>query len=100
MLKWAREGLKLGLRAAIHAAQKEDHPISRDGIQVSGTNRTVRITVVPLKGASAIHSSLVLFEEAPPSTLETIAPTTLSSQSGKQGKRSTAAKRVANLEQS
>ena len=66
LLKWVREGLKLGLRAAIHAAQKEDQPVKREGLQVSGTNRMVQITVVPLKESSTTRCFLIIFEEGPP----------------------------------
>lgn len=97
LLKWAREGLKLGLRATIHAAQKQDRPMSREGLQVSGTTRMVRVTVVPMKEASQTCSFLVLFEEALPQVIAD--PTSPGSQSGKRGSQSAAATRIAALEQ-
>ncbi len=66
VLRWAREGLKLGLRTAVEMAQKEGRTITRDGLQISGTNRMVQLTVVPLNVHSSIPTFLVLFEERAP----------------------------------
>jgi len=89
LLKWVREGLKLGLRATIHAAQNADQPIKRDGLQVSGTNRMVQITVVPLKESSMTHCFLIVFEESLSPPLH----------GRKQGKQTGEAARIAALEQ-
>ncbi len=66
MLKWARDGLKLGLRVAVEMAHKEGRTITRDGLQISGTNRMVQLTVVPLNVHASIPTFLVLFEERAP----------------------------------
>jgi hypothetical protein len=65
LLKWVCDGLKQGVRTAIQSAQKENHPVSREGLQVSGTTRMVRVTVEPLQGPSTTRCFLVLFEESP-----------------------------------
>lgn len=89
LLTWVREGLKLGLRAAIHAAQHADQPIRREGLQVSGTSSMVRITVVPLKESSTTRCFLIVFEESP----------SLSLHGGRRGKQTAEAARIAALEQ-
>ncbi len=89
LLTWVREGLKLGLRAAIHTAQHADQPVRRDGLQVSGTTRMVQITVVPLKESSTTRCFLIIFEESPP----------LASHGGRRGKQTAEAGRIAALEQ-
>jgi len=89
LLKWVREGLKLGLRAAIHAAQHADQPVRREGLQVSGTTRMVQITVVPLKESSATRCFLIIFEESPP----------LASHGRRRSKQPAEAARIAALEQ-
>ena len=97
LLKMAREGLALGLRTAIHTARKENHPVMKEGLQVTtfGTTRDIRVTVIPLKGPLAGRYFLVLFEEMTPPTLAT-------SPSGEQtdsaSKRGAAARRIAALE--
>jgi two-component system CheB/CheR fusion protein len=99
VLKWAREGLKLGLRTAIHAAQKEECSIVRGGLQVSGTTRTVQITVVPLKASSMIPTFLILFEEGLPLANEVSEPLFSRSQSGRRARRTAAEIRIGALEQ-
>ncbi|GHO55811.1 CheR family methyltransferase [Ktedonobacter robiniae] len=99
VLKWVREGLKLGLRAAIFTAQKEDRPITREGLHLSNTNRLVQITVVPLKTSSLIRGFLVLFAEGPPLAPLVAAPLSLRKLLGRQAGRTTGATRIATLEQ-
>lgn len=99
VLKWAREGLKLGLRTAIHAAQKEDRSIVREGLQVSGTNRRVKITVVPLKASSTMPTFLVLFEEGLPLVNEVTELLSSASQPGRRARRTAATIRIDALEQ-
>jgi two-component system, chemotaxis family, CheB/CheR fusion protein len=98
VLKWAREGLKLGLRAAISAAQKEDRPITREGLYLSGTNRMVQITVVPLKASAFIRGFLVLFEEGPEVAPLQTGPISLGNLLSRRA-RHTATDRIATLEQ-
>jgi two-component system CheB/CheR fusion protein len=99
VLKWAREGLKLGLRAAIYAAQKEDQPIRREGLHLSGTNRIVQITVVPLKASSLLHGFLVLFEEGLPLAPLFAEPISLGTLLGRRARRTATAIRITTLEQ-
>ncbi len=98
LLKWARDGLQLGLRAAIHAAQKEDRPIIREGLRVNGTTRNVRVSVVPLKGAATTRYFLILFEEGPFPVLSGTETTAFGSLPGR-AKRSVTVARIAALEQ-
>jgi two-component system CheB/CheR fusion protein len=99
LLRWVRDGLKLGVRTAIQAAQKENHPVSRDGLQVSETTRMVRVTVVPLQGPSTIRSFLVLFEESPSLAPQATESSVTGALFGRQGKRSSEAARMSALEQ-
>jgi two-component system, chemotaxis family, CheB/CheR fusion protein len=99
LLKWVRDGLKLGVRTAIQAAQKENHPISREGLQVSGTTRMVRVTVVPLQGTATVRCFLVLFEESPSQAPQATEPRVTGVLFGRQGKRSSEAARMSALEQ-
>ena len=67
LLNMVRDGLGLALRTAVHAAGKEHHLVTKDGLQVSapGATRQVRITVIPLKTSSGGPYFLVLFGEMP-----------------------------------
>jgi two-component system CheB/CheR fusion protein len=68
LLRMAREGLAVALRAAIGKARKQKAPVREAGLLIhthDGT-REVDLEVIPLKGSSA-GGFLVLFEEpAPP----------------------------------
>lgn len=70
VLKMAREGLAVKLRAATARARKEDAPVREEGLRVqsNGGTRKVHLEVVPVKGSSAGENGfLILFEEpAPP----------------------------------
>jgi PAS domain S-box-containing protein len=67
LLRMAREGLMLPLRAAINSASRENKIARRDGIQLKGSGhghtRTVSVEVIPLKNLKE-RCFLVLFEEA------------------------------------
>ncbi|HEY5912367.1 MAG TPA: chemotaxis protein CheB, partial [Verrucomicrobiae bacterium] len=65
LLKMAREGLMLPLRAAIHKARKENRTVRKESvrIQANGQNRTVNLQVIPLKNVRE-RCFLVLFEDA------------------------------------
>lgn len=65
LLKMAREGLMLPLRAAINKAKKENTPVRRENVRFSqnGTTRTVNVEVVPLKNLKE-RCFLVLFQPA------------------------------------
>jgi len=72
LLKMAREGLAVTLRAAILRARKEAGPVREEGLQVrsKGGTREVHLEVVPLKGGSAGEGGfLILFEEPVPAAL-------------------------------
>jgi two-component system CheB/CheR fusion protein len=72
LLRMAREGLLLPLRAAIRRAGKEEATVREEGLRVQyhGTIRMVHLEVVPIKGGSARESGfLVAFEEPAPPTL-------------------------------
>ncbi|CAN5757449.1 hypothetical protein BH18ACI4_BH18ACI4_17640 [soil metagenome] len=67
ILKMAREGLMLPLRAAIQTAKKADATIRKEGARVhyDGEFRRVNLEVIPIKGLAANERSfLVLFEPA------------------------------------
>ena len=51
VLKMAREGLMLPLRAAINKAKKENHAARRENVELveDGRTRTVNLEVVPLR---------------------------------------------------
>lgn len=69
LLKIAREGLPLELRAAIRKVQEEGKPITKGGIRITsgGEARVIAIEVRPLKvGAWGEPYFLVLFRETPP----------------------------------
>jgi two-component system, chemotaxis family, CheB/CheR fusion protein len=99
LLKMAREGLRLGLRSAIHSAKQDNHMVTKDGLLVTaaGTTREVRVTVLPLQDPSIGRSFLVLFEEV--STPLTPSLSSSGEQTNHSSKRSVAARRIASLEQ-
>jgi two-component system CheB/CheR fusion protein len=71
LLKMAREGLPLALRAAIFKARKEATSIRKEGLRVhsGGRLRGVHVEVIPLKKGPVDEGAfLVLFEEAAPSS--------------------------------
>jgi two-component system, chemotaxis family, CheB/CheR fusion protein len=72
LLRMAREGLLVTLRAAINRARKDSVPVREEGVRVKSDGGTweVNLEVVPVKGSSAGEGGfLVLFEEpAPPPT--------------------------------
>ncbi len=65
VLKMAREGLMLPLRAAINKAKKENKTVRRENIQMrqNGKSRTANVEVIPLKNLRE-PCFLILFEEA------------------------------------
>lgn len=67
VLKMAREGLMLPLRATINKAKKENRIVRRDKVHVgqNGGTRTVTIEVMPLKNLRE-RCYLVLFEDTGP----------------------------------
>ncbi len=65
VLKMAREGLMLPLRAAINKAKKDNVPARREQVRVqqNGTARVVNVEVIPLKNLRE-RCFLILFEDA------------------------------------
>ncbi|RYZ41023.1 MAG: PAS domain-containing protein [Myxococcaceae bacterium] len=67
LIKMAREGLALELRAALHQAKKNASRVRKEGLTLSGGERPrkVNLEVHPLRSAQAgvEHCLLVLFEE-------------------------------------
>jgi len=69
LLKMLRDGLLVGVRAALHRAKREEAAAREDGLSVrsNGGFRRVNVQAIPLKGNSGspqLHY-LVLFEDAP-----------------------------------
>jgi two-component system, chemotaxis family, CheB/CheR fusion protein len=65
LLKMAREGLTLPLRAAIQKAMKDDVTVKREGVWIKydAESRRINLEVVPIKGLPASERSfLVIFE--------------------------------------
>ena len=72
MLKMLREGLLVGVRAAVLKAKKEETPIRAEGLhaRTNGGYREVNIEVIPVKSNSgSAPNFLIVFEE--PSSLST-----------------------------
>jgi len=67
LLRMAREGLMLPLRAAINSARRDDRIVRRENIVLgsNGLTRMVHVEVVPLKNLKD-RCFLVLFEESGP----------------------------------
>jgi two-component system CheB/CheR fusion protein len=66
LLRMAREGLTIDLRAGIHKARTRGEPVRREGLvlDVDGQSTTIDLTVIPLKiGPTAKPFFLVTFEE-------------------------------------
>lgn len=101
LLKMARVGLRLSLRAAIHTARKGNRRVTKEGVQVRVFDRTseVRLSVIPLKGPPAEPHFLVLFEETAVSSQTELSEVPPGSHAGNTGKRSPSARRIAALEQ-
>jgi two-component system CheB/CheR fusion protein len=64
LLKMAREGLMLPLRAAINKAKKEKKTVRKENVRVrqNGQTRTVNVEIIPLKNLRE-RCFLVLFED-------------------------------------
>jgi two-component system, chemotaxis family, CheB/CheR fusion protein len=68
LLKMAREGLMLPLRAAIQKAKRDDATVRKEGVRIDfdGESRQVNLEVIPIKDLTTEgRSFLVLFERAP-----------------------------------
>src|SRR4030095_16523645 len=105
VLKMARNGLMLPLRAAIAQAKKVNKTVRRDNVRVEheGTTRTVSLHVIPLKNLRE-RSFLIVFHEGRPTAPATPA-TRRPSRHGKTASVKTArsdradlSRRIAELE--
>ncbi len=63
VLKMAREGLMLPLRAAINQAKKENRAVRTENVRVLSNGKTVNLEVIPLKNLRE-RCFLVVFEDA------------------------------------
>src|SRR5207249_1848164 len=72
VLKMAREGLMLPLRAAIKKAKEENKAVRREGARIAqnGATRTVNFEVVPLTHLKE-RCCLIFFEEAKQAGVQT-----------------------------
>ncbi len=101
VLKMAREGLMLPLRAAITKAARDDTTVRKEGIRIErdGKMRTANLEVIPLKNLRE-RCYLVLFEDAEkparpdPAVAGEVAPDVAPPQAG----RSEDKRRIAELE--
>ncbi|MEO7358704.1 MAG: PAS domain-containing protein, partial [Gemmatimonadaceae bacterium] len=92
LLKMAREGLMLPLRAALAKAKREKKPVRREDVRVG--SRTIALQVVPLRNLKEL-CFLVLFEKAGDAAHESHQP---DEKERTQGTRGVPAKRFAELE--
>jgi two-component system, chemotaxis family, CheB/CheR fusion protein len=103
LLKMAREGLRLGLRTAIHTAKQGNQSATKEGllVTVAGITREVRVTVLPLKDPPIGSYFLVLFEEKSASLVpSSVAPDEQPDEQPEHASNgSVAARRIASLEQ-
>jgi two-component system, chemotaxis family, CheB/CheR fusion protein len=105
VLKMARNGLMLPLRAAINQAKKENKSVRKDDVRVEqdGTVRTVSVQVIPLKNLRE-RCFLIVFEDAtkagpaPPATGVERGPRQESQAARAQTDRAGASRRIAELE--
>jgi len=102
VLKMAREGLMLPLRATINKAKKENKTVRRENVRVNenGSTRLINLEVVPLKNLRE-RCFLVLFQEAERSDQYVAAEPPVKPPGGAKGERSAAVealRRVAELE--
>jgi two-component system CheB/CheR fusion protein len=95
VLKMAREGLMLPLRAAIDAAKKDNKTTRRENVRVmqDGEARAVHLEIIPLKNLSEM-CYLILFQDA-----NQTGPATLPEQPARQSlSKEDEASRIAELE--
>ena len=69
LIKMAREGLQVELRAAVYAALKNNTPVRKEGLRLrlNGRIGVVNLEVFPLRPAAALERYfLVIFEDVTP----------------------------------
>jgi two-component system, chemotaxis family, CheB/CheR fusion protein len=68
LLKMLRDGLLVGVRAALHRARRDDAPVRENDLRIraDGGYRQVNVHVVPIRGTTpgTQHHFVVLFEDA------------------------------------
>jgi two-component system CheB/CheR fusion protein len=67
LLKMLREGLVLGVRAAVEAARIDEKPVRKEGLRfvLNGAEREVNVEVIPVKsGIQRAELFMVVFEDA------------------------------------
>lgn len=103
LFKMARSGLGLGLREAVRAARTAQRIVIRDDLRCTalGVTRSVRVTVIPLKGPPGKQHCLVLFQEQAREPEQPEAPPQQAPASlvERKVKRDQAQRRIAELEQ-
>jgi len=99
VLKMAREGLMLPLRAAINLARKEHKSVHREAVRISGAGgaRLVHLHVIPLKNLKE-RCYLVLFEDAEPGQALESAPASAVANPPGAAAKGAQARRVSELE--
>jgi two-component system CheB/CheR fusion protein len=103
VLKMAREGLRLPLRAAINKAKKDNSTARKDHVRVqqNGTTRTVNVQVIPLKNVRE-RCFLILFEDAEAGRAAAPAPSppqpSRATRTGRPGGAKEESRRIADLE--
>ncbi len=95
LLKMAREGLMLPLRAALARAKREKKPVRREDVRVGG--RAIALQVVPLRNLKEL-CFLVLFEEAGAASHESPPSPKSHGTERTHGTHATTSKRIAELE--
>ncbi|MCL4500518.1 MAG: PAS domain-containing protein [Deltaproteobacteria bacterium] len=86
LIKMAKEGLQIELRAAVHAAQKKKAPVRKEGLRVrhNGDIRTVNLEVFPLRASTALERFfLVVFEDVTPLPMAVKPPLKVKESKGK-----------------
>lgn len=87
ILRMAREGLLLDLRAAIHNVRKKGAPVRKEGVKIryNGKGLEINLEVIPILPAKAAdYFYLVLFEDVSP--LEKVKTRSSDSPKGKKEK--------------
>ncbi|MGZ5115701.1 MAG: chemotaxis protein CheB, partial [Burkholderiales bacterium] len=67
LLKMLREGLVLGVRAAVEAAKSDETPVRKEGLRfvLNGSEHEVNVEVIPVKsGVRRAELFMVVFEDA------------------------------------
>ena len=99
VLKMAREGLMLPLRAAINKAKRDHQPVRRDDVRLrsDGGTRAIALQVIPLRNVTE-PCFLILFEEARTLHVGAAQVSAPRTPAGTRALASRAASRVAELE--